>query len=85
MTAIRLSHKAVENQGNEADGSMRLDPNLLRLILSAGQVANVTQGAALIAGIPTTAVSAEKGYDSDELVKTTETADAIGNIPHRSN
>ena len=59
--------------------------NPLRLILTGGQVADVTQGAALIAGIPTTAVSADKGYDSDELVKTIETADAIANIPPRSN
>ena len=59
--------------------------NPLRLILTGGQVADVTQGAALIAGIPTTAVSADKGYDSDELVKTIEATDAIANIPPRSN
>lgn len=44
--------------------------NPLRLILTGGQVADVTQGAALVANMPTTAVSADKGYDSDELVKT---------------
>ena len=59
--------------------------NPLRLILTGGQVADVTQGAALIAGIPTSAVSADKGYDSDELVKIIEAADAIANIPPRSN
>lgn len=59
--------------------------NPLRLILTGGQVADVTQGAALIADIPTTAVSADKGYDSDELVRIIEAADAIANIPPRSN
>lgn len=59
--------------------------NPLRLILTGGQVADVTQGAALIAGILTTAVSADKGYDSDELVRIIEAADAIANIPPRSN
>jgi transposase len=41
--------------------------NPLRLILTGGQVADVTQGAALITGIPTTVVSADKGYDSDKF------------------
>jgi len=59
--------------------------NPLRLILTGGQVADVTQGAALVANMPTTAVSADKGYDSDELVKTIEASTAFANIPPRSN
>jgi len=59
--------------------------NPLRLILTGGQVADVTQGAALVANMPTTAVSADKGYDSDELVKTIEASAAFANIPPRSN
>ena len=59
--------------------------NPLRLILTGGQVADVTQGAALLVDIPTTAVSADKGYDSDELVETIESAEALANIPPRSN
>ncbi|HNK00663.1 MAG TPA: hypothetical protein PLJ14_08585, partial [Accumulibacter sp.] len=39
-------------------------------ILTGGQIADVTQGAALTVGIQTTAVTADKGYDSDEWVET---------------
>ncbi len=53
--------------------------------MTGGQIGDVTQGAALIADIPTTAFSADKGYDSDELVRIIEAADAIANIPPRSN
>ena len=42
---------------------------ILRLILTGGQVADVTQ-AALVCWNKTTAVTADKGYDSDELVET---------------
>ena len=59
--------------------------NPLRLILTGGQVADVTQGAALVAGIQTAAVTADKGYDSDELVETIEATGALANIPPRSN
>jgi transposase len=59
--------------------------NPLRLILTGGQVADVTQGATLIADIPTTAVSSDKGYDRDELVETIEATAAFANIPPRSN
>lgn len=45
----------------------------------------MTQGAALLANMPTTAVSADKGYDSDELVKTIEASAAFANILPRSN
>jgi len=44
----------------------------LRLILTAGQEADVTQGAALVSAIPTGAVIADKGYDSNALIETIE-------------
>ena len=59
--------------------------NPLRLSLTGGQVADVTQGAALVAGIQTAAVTADKGYDSDELVEPIEATGAHANIPPRSN
>ena len=59
--------------------------NPIRLILTGGQIADVTQGAALTVGIQTTAVTADKGYDSDEWVETIEATGAMANIPPRSN
>ena len=59
--------------------------NPIRLILTGGQIADVTQGAVLTVGIQTTAVTADKGYDSDELVETIEATGAMANIPPRSN
>jgi transposase len=58
--------------------------NPVRLILTAGQVADVTQGAALVKDIPTEAVIADKGYDSDALVATIEATGAQAIIPPRS-
>jgi transposase len=59
--------------------------NPLRLILTAGQMADVTQGAALVEAIATDAVIADKGYDSDALVATIESTGAKAIIPPRSN
>ena len=59
--------------------------NPLRLILTGGQVADVTQGAALVANMPTTAVSADKGYDSDALIATLEARDIVPVIPPKAN
>ncbi len=59
--------------------------NPIRLILTAGQVADVTQGAALVEAIPTSAVIADKGYDSDALVDIIEASGAEAIIPPRSN
>lgn len=59
--------------------------NPLRLILTAGQVADVTQGAPLIKGFAATAVIADKGYDSDELVATITAHHAQAVIPPRRN
>jgi len=58
--------------------------NPIRLILTAGQVADVTQGSALVAAIPTGAVIADKGYDSDALVAAIESGGIEVIIPPRS-
>ncbi len=55
------------------------------MILTGGQVADVTQGAALVAAIPAGAVVADKGYDSDALIETIEATGAQAIIPPRSN
>jgi transposase len=55
------------------------------LILTAGQVADVTQGAASVEAIPTGAVIADKGYDSDALVGAIEATGAEAIIPPQSN
>jgi len=59
--------------------------NPVRLILTAGQVADVTQGAALVEAIPTGAVIADKGYDCDALVDIIEASSAEAIIPPPSN
>ena len=59
--------------------------NPVRLILTAGQVADVTQGQALVAGIEAEHVIADKGYDSNELVGVIEAGGAEAVIPPRSN
>jgi transposase len=55
------------------------------LILTAGQEADVTQGAPLIKDFTAQAVIADKGYDADELVKTIIEQQAQAVIPPRSN
>jgi len=57
----------------------------VRLILTGGQEADITQGAALIEAIPTGAVIADKGYDSDQLIECIEAAGAQAIIPPRKN
>jgi transposase len=59
--------------------------NPLRLMLTAGQESDVTQGAPLIKGFAAQAVIADKGYDSDELVTTITEQQAQAVIPPRSN
>jgi len=59
--------------------------NPVRLIVTAGQVADVTQGEALIAGLDAEHVIADKGYDSNKLVAAIEAAGAEAVIPPRSN
>lgn len=57
----------------------------VRLILTGGQAADVTRGAALVDGIGADHVIADKGYDSNELVATIEAGGAEAVIPPRSN
>jgi len=57
----------------------------VRLLLTAGQEADVTQAEALIAGLPAAAVIADKGYDSDAVVEAIRGAGAEAVIPPRSN
>ncbi len=59
--------------------------NPLRLILTAGQESDVTQGALLIKDLAAQAVIADKGYDSDELVTIITQQQAQAVIPPRSN
>lgn len=59
--------------------------NPVRLIATGGQVADVTQGPALISGITAEHGIADKGYDSSELVKAIEAGGARAVIPPRSN
>ena len=59
--------------------------NPVRLILTSGQAADVTQGEALIADIEVENVVADKGYDSDKPVGAIESSGAVAVIPPRSN
>ena len=57
----------------------------LRVILTAGQEADVTQGASLIDGAAAEVVIADKGYDSKALVEQIEKQGAEAVIPSRKN
>ena len=59
--------------------------NPLRLILTAGQASDVTQGDPLIKDFAAQAVIADKGYDSDELVTTIREQQAQAVLPPRGN
>ena len=59
--------------------------NPVRLILTGGQVADVTQAEALVSGIKAEPVIADKGYDSDKLVGAIEAGGAKAVIPPRKN
>jgi transposase len=59
--------------------------NPLRVILSAGQIADIEYAAKTIEHLPTQAVIADKGYDADHFVATIEAAGAQAVIPPRSN
>jgi len=56
----------------------------LRLILTAGQVNDITQAPALLQGFEPTHVLADKGYDSRALVAQIEAMDATAVIPPRT-
>lgn len=57
----------------------------LRMILSAGQTADIDCAAYPIEKIPLSALIADKGYDSNTLVQIAEADDAKTAIPLRSN
>lgn len=59
--------------------------NPVRLILTAGQVHDMSQAEALIQGLPTERVIADKGYDSGAFVEVIEAGGAEAVIPSRSN
>lgn len=59
--------------------------NPLRVILSAGQIADIDCAAALIENLPGQAVVADKGYDADHFVARIEATGAQAVIPPRSN
>ncbi len=59
--------------------------NPLRLILSAGQIADIECATDLLANIQPTAVIADKGYDADALVQRIQASGAQAVIPPRSN
>lgn len=59
--------------------------NPLRLRLTAGQIADITEAAALIEGIEAQSVIADKGYDANAFVDTIEAQGAQAVIPPRGN
>lgn len=59
--------------------------NPLRLLLSGGQVADITRAQDLIADLSTQAVVGDKGYDADALVQRIEHSGAQAVIPPKAN
>ena len=57
----------------------------MRWLLSAGQVADITQATALIADFEPERVIADKAYDADPLVQSIQEQGAEAIIPPRSN
>ena len=59
--------------------------NPLRVILSAGQIADIECAAKTIEHFPAQAIIADKGYDADHFVNMIEATGAQAVIPPRSN
>lgn len=57
----------------------------VKLILTGGQAADVTQAQPLIKGLPLEVVIADKGYDSRSVVAAIEAQGAEAVVPSRSN
>jgi transposase len=57
----------------------------VKLVLTPGQAADVTQAKGLIAGVPAGVVIGDKGYDSREVVAAVEGQGAEAVIPSRKN
>ena len=59
--------------------------NPLRIILSVGQRADITQAESLLSGYETDAVLADRGYDANELIDWLAQADTEVVIPSKKN
>ena len=59
--------------------------NPLRIILSVGQRADITQAESLLAGYETDAVLADRGYDANELIDWLEETHTEVVIPSKKN
>lgn len=59
--------------------------NPLRVILSAGQIADIEQAESLIRGQSAEFIVADKGYDSDAFVEVISAQGSLPVIPPRSN
>ena len=57
----------------------------MKLLLTAGQEADISQGEKLIEGVPFEVVIADKGYDSKKLVRAIRARGAEAVIPSLSN
>ena len=57
----------------------------VRMFITAGPVADCTQACALIEGIKAEYVMADKGYDSEAIVKYIDENDMVAVIPPRKN
>ena len=57
----------------------------VRLILTPGQAADVSQAKTLIEGVPFEVVIGDKGYDSQDVVAAVEDAGGEAVIPSRAN
>lgn len=57
----------------------------MKLVLTAGQEADVSQGEGLIEGVPVRVVIGDKGYDSKRLVRAIRSRGAEAVIPPLSN
>jgi transposase len=58
---------------------------LMRFVITGGEVADITQAKQLLVGSTADTVIADKGYDSDELVDFIRSGDATAVIPPRRN
>lgn len=67
-------HVAVDSLGNP-----------VRVILTAGQLSDIKQAAALIKDLPADFVVADKAYDSDAFVEIISAQDSEAVIPPRAN
>ena len=57
----------------------------VKLVLTPGQAADVTQAETLIDGVPFAVVIADRGYDSQDVVRAVEARGGAAVIPSRKN